>query len=396
MPLNESISPELIGERIKSARLNSGIKQEDLAELVGLSRPAISLIEAGKRSIDSMELVSLAQALHKPISFFLESSVIDKEEQPLEVLFRAEEVNEVDKAVIEDFAGLCRDYSSLEMIVGISNKSLLPSWTSSISTKGHAIDDGNKVALSVRKQLSLGTAPIADIGAVMELLGIKVVYRDIHGSKVWGFSVTSKTFGSAVFVNTACTRARQRFTLAHELGHLIMDHHHRATIFSESRTPAGTFDGDRAALVETRANTFAAALLMPDKGIEEGLSQFSDPNKSKVEITPHMLSYLAKYFGVSYESLLWRMVNLKFISKQEREQFAKLQILLEPEANLSQPDEGRERITLPEKYKALAFEAYKQAKISISKFAEFLRIDLYQARTLVKEYVIRQPRVRIN
>lgn len=215
---------------------------------------------------------------------------------------------------------------------------------------------------------------------------------DIVGSKVWGFSVTHKSFGGAAFANTACSLARRRFTLTHELGHLIMDHNHTATVFSERTRPDRTVDHDRSALVETRANTFAASFLMPEQGMRDALSQFADFDKGRTQIAAHMLPYLAEYFGVSYDSLLWLLLNLRLVSKEEREQLASLLPLLPSQESFGL-QEGRAATHLPEKYQTLAFEAYRQMKISISKLAEFIRVDLYQARKLVKELGLRQVTV---
>lgn len=44
------INNKTIGRKLKELRNSRDLKQSELAELVGLSRPAISNIESGKRS----------------------------------------------------------------------------------------------------------------------------------------------------------------------------------------------------------------------------------------------------------------------------------------------------------------------------------------------------------
>lgn len=57
--LNEVV----LGRNIEQARLNAGLNQQQLADLVGLDRSAISRVESGNRKVDSIELVKIAVAL---------------------------------------------------------------------------------------------------------------------------------------------------------------------------------------------------------------------------------------------------------------------------------------------------------------------------------------------
>lgn len=58
-----------ISERLKSARKNAGLTQQELAEKVGLKRSDLSLIENGKMNISIETLFDLFRAVGKQISF---------------------------------------------------------------------------------------------------------------------------------------------------------------------------------------------------------------------------------------------------------------------------------------------------------------------------------------
>ena len=58
-------------ERLKTARLNVGLKQEDVASKLKKPQSYISKIERGERRVDAAELKELAKILKKDISFFL-------------------------------------------------------------------------------------------------------------------------------------------------------------------------------------------------------------------------------------------------------------------------------------------------------------------------------------
>ena len=66
------INPE-IGERIYVLRRRKGISQLRLAEMIGIGRPAMNLIENGKSTLDVPKLLSICSALEiEPNSFFKE------------------------------------------------------------------------------------------------------------------------------------------------------------------------------------------------------------------------------------------------------------------------------------------------------------------------------------
>lgn len=59
-------------KKIKKARLDSGLKQSDVAKILNLPSSAISLIESGDRKLDIFELYELAQIYNKDVKYFLE------------------------------------------------------------------------------------------------------------------------------------------------------------------------------------------------------------------------------------------------------------------------------------------------------------------------------------
>ena len=65
------VDPTEIGRRIRIAREERGLKQVDLAPLVGYAANTISQWETGKRRISFDDLLRIAQALGKPLQYFL-------------------------------------------------------------------------------------------------------------------------------------------------------------------------------------------------------------------------------------------------------------------------------------------------------------------------------------
>ena len=95
------INNKLIGKQLKELRLSRGWKQYEVAEKVGLSRPAVSNIEAGKRSLTLATLQRFCEAFSIDISYFgIETNSFDEAldlTTRLETLFNSDMLSEADK-----------------------------------------------------------------------------------------------------------------------------------------------------------------------------------------------------------------------------------------------------------------------------------------------------------
>lgn len=60
-----------IGQRIRTVRLEHGIKQKDLARKIGISQGALTNFELGRRKISLEWLVKISRALEVPVSYFV-------------------------------------------------------------------------------------------------------------------------------------------------------------------------------------------------------------------------------------------------------------------------------------------------------------------------------------
>ena len=116
-----------------------------------------------------------------------------------------------------------------------------------------------------------------------------------------GASITDAEF-PFILVNADRPRPRALFTLAHELGHLL---HRDGPTFNVDVDLRARTDGERL------ANAFAAAFLMPQPEIEQILDDHGR--------TAASLAQMLTEFGVSYESLIYRLHNLRIINAHGRD-----------------------------------------------------------------------------
>ncbi len=59
-----------LSKKLRKARIESGLKQEEIAELMGLPISGISVIEKGSRKVEVIELIKFAEFYSKPVEWF--------------------------------------------------------------------------------------------------------------------------------------------------------------------------------------------------------------------------------------------------------------------------------------------------------------------------------------
>lgn len=328
-----------IGKRLKKAREDRGITQEAAAEALGVPRTAIVQIEAGNRSISTLELSLLADLYERPIAeFFSEGPIPDApEEDPILALPRIADSfkdhpefgHQVGRCV-----AICREGAVLEELLGKKRRTGPPFY--SLSEPRSALDavrQGANVAAEERKRLGLGDAPIHGLADLLSNQGVWVASVDLPND-MSGMFLRHESLGMAILVNHNHPRPRKRFSYAHEYAHALVDRNRPAIVSTRENSK------DRS---ETRANAFAAALLMPEGGVRSFLSSLDKGQPSRQaqlvydladrggfeatgrsapgsqKIVYQDVASLARYFGVSYQASVFRLQALSLVSQSERE-----------------------------------------------------------------------------
>jgi Zn-dependent peptidase ImmA (M78 family) len=112
-----------------------------------------------------------------------------------------------------------------------------------------------------------------------------------------------------IALNSKEPAVRQRFTLAHELGHYFM-HQNRKTFveYRDNKEQKNTEERIERSPKEIEANKFAAALLMPKKFLLEDIAAFGSSG-----LNEGYVSALAQKYGVSDPAMVYRLMNLSTI-----------------------------------------------------------------------------------
>jgi transcriptional regulator with XRE-family HTH domain len=109
LPEDEGARREL-GERLRRSREYLGLSQGEVAEVLGVSRPAISHIETGRRKVSTLELAKLARLFAQPYEYFLGEVPEVVADETSQALFRAaRDLTEEDRRQVLRFAQFLRN-----------------------------------------------------------------------------------------------------------------------------------------------------------------------------------------------------------------------------------------------------------------------------------------------
>jgi Zn-dependent peptidase ImmA (M78 family)/transcriptional regulator with XRE-family HTH domain len=385
------LTREQLGLRIRAARESCGLTQEQLADPAKLSRVAIGQIEAGARSVSSLELDRIARAVGRDIKSFFGGEFVESD--ALSALFRSDselsEQRELHKA-LQDSLAVGREMTNLERLLGI-DRAQPPTASYELpvpQSKWDAIQQGQKVATKERQRFGLGSAPVGNLCDLLESQGIRTGTVRLPGN-ISGLTLVDDGIGVFVVVNADHPPIRQRFSWAHEYSHVLLD---------RDRSGAISRAENRADLLEVRANAFAAEFIMPVEGMFQFVQTLGKGSASRTQVcvfdgdvavqveqrsTPgtqdiqlYDVALLAHHFGLSRISALYRLKNLRLVDEPEFQRLKTEEdggagktiadFLLAPETKLGESarDDFRRR------FLGLALEAYRRDDITRRKLAE--------------------------
>jgi Zn-dependent peptidase ImmA (M78 family) len=137
-----------------------------------------------------------------------------------------------------------------------------------------------------------------------------------------------------------------------------------------------------------RANAFAAAFLLPEGGIESSLV---DLRAERKRVEAEHAVHLMHHFGVSYDAVLWRLLNLGWITAQQRQQLAAVSPTALERA-LGYEDEPGAAESEPDRLRNIAIEAWRADEISLGKLSELLGVSKGELRRVLSRPDRPQPR----
>jgi Zn-dependent peptidase ImmA (M78 family)/DNA-binding XRE family transcriptional regulator len=361
-----------LGARIRAYRERAGLQSQELAVRLGIDPSAMSNIESGKRSVKTSELAKIAAALSvSPLALLDDNSLPAR----LQVAARPDGVQSTVKGAAYSRLLAVSELHDLLSGAGIETSSDLAeipevnqwAWKAAAEELAQwAIKRLDVQACGIKR-----FAALAD--AIEQRLRVDVLIEKYAGDPLSGATITSRDF-PLIFVNSQHPTPRSLFTLAHELGHLLSGHDGMIAIDDNL---AGTTPDER------QANAFAAAFLMPADQVNEHIAAYGRGADS--------LARMIYDFGVSFESLIFRLHNLRKIDAAGRDSLHNvgweglLRVILGTDLRSHLGDEiitdlvtrqGRHPADRPPRWLTnRCFTGYQQGVISIRPLAGLLNVD---------------------
>lgn len=275
-----------IGERIKQARNRTGLSLRELAEQVGVSAQSISKYEREISVPDSQTLIALAAALGTSTSYLLRTV----EAPVLTPVYRAQHklAKKEEKKLQADIRDWLERYLIIEKIRLSKEAGFI--YPSFFPFKIDHYDEVEDAADELRKQWSLGTDTIENLIELLEQHDVKVgLVPGIDGFDGCCFDTSAKENMPVIVIRKDVPGDRQRFSLAHELGHILLKVTKR-------------LDQEQA------ANRFAGAFLVPKQKVLEELGE----RREHLEL---LELYMLKHkYGLSMQGWIHRAEDLGIIS----------------------------------------------------------------------------------
>ena len=350
----------ILAERVVRAREEAGYSLKEAAQSLGFNNyQTLSAIEKGNRKINANELSAMANLYGRSLDFFFQSD-LPTDPLPLWRKTKDAEVKRTQRA----FLSFLEHYSNLERLLCLTAKwNDVPTNYDRSDFRIQGFRLVNRLAENTWDFLNLGLRPAANLLNILEnVLRFKILHLDLEEG-ISAASIVDERVGVGILINAKEVLWRRNFDLAHELFHIIT-----WNVFTHEEVG----DGSVKTKPEQYADSFAASLLLPKSQLMESLEEITSNGQIRfVDIIE-----LAKEFGVSTEAILWRLVNIGVLKKNDVEE-----ALNNPE--LRRIDKVKRRGTFfsgkptrfPDRYTFLACKSVTDGIISRGTYAYYMEID---------------------
>lgn len=275
-----------VGRRLAMARARAGLSLRDLAGAIGglVSAQAIGKYERGEMQPSPPVMRALGRALRVPDGYLRGRSEVRLES----VEFRKNRLTSrrEESAIKGRLLAAVERYLEIEERVGVASRRWAPPAGRPIPVR--SAEEAETAATRLRAAWRLGVGALPDIAEFLEERGVKVIALPLPES-VSGLACLARRKRGApvpvIAVNDSDTGERQRLTLAHELGHLVL----------------AIAEGS---LAEKAAFRFGAAFLMPAALL------WAEVGRKRRAVSIAELLQLKRIFGTSVQAIAYRLRDL--------------------------------------------------------------------------------------
>ena len=332
-----------IGKNLKRIRLLKNLSLKDAGNLLNMTATAISKYEKGEILPDSKKLIDFANAYGvKSIDLL---KVYNIPEMKFTSFRKKKRLTGQNLELLEEL--IQNDVAKYLEVIEMNNID-----TDNIKLKRYScnsFDEAEKAANDFRNDIKISSKqPISDLMNMLENLGIIIIQIKNPNNRFDDFDGLSEMVNNIpviVLLDGIRDGARQRFTIAHELGHLVLN------ISNEELDQ------------EKLCSRFASALLMPKEAV---INEFGI---SRRNINFFELTAFKNEFKVSYAAIIYRLKDLNIISEYL---YKKLNIFISQRIGKNDPKPIQPEISY--QFKRIVCKLEANEIISLNKACELLGV----------------------
>lgn len=337
----------MFGERLKRARIRSGLSMQELVNKASniVSKQSISQYEKDLKSPSSKILIALANALNVSTDYFFRKIDVNIGE----VDFRKQSTfgkkkQEILKERVREYL---ERYIEIENILEINYK-----FENILKDENiQSLDDIENISNKLRKSWDLGIDSIGNIVEMLELKNIKVLLID-DDKKFNGLcgKVNNENNNYFIVLNEAkeLNDDRKRFTALHELAHLIL--------------PSHSLDEEKA------SDRFAGSFLFPKESV---IKEFGN-KRNKISIKE--LAHIKQKYGISIAGIIFRLRQLNIIQESMYKRF-----WIKNRTSKFDDNNPYNKPIETTRFHNLLAHAYSEGFISLSKLSELSGLNVDEA-----------------
>lgn len=283
---------DIFSKRLKSARMMAKFTQEEVAQMVNITKNAISKYEKGEMMADPSVLQQLARVLGVSPDYLIRPYKVELTK--VEFRKKTKLGNREEQAIEQKILNMVENYLKTEEILNISFTFNHP--FPGIVIRGKA--DVELYAAKLTDKWKLGMNGIPSVFRILEDNEIKVI--ELTASDYFdGWSAFANDQYPVIVLNAAITPERKRFTALHELAHLLFD-------FDENLSDKE---------VEKLCHYFAGAILLPEQLMYSLLGH----TRSKISFEER--KNINRVYGISHQAFMYRALELEIIKPWYYTQF---------------------------------------------------------------------------
>lgn len=294
------MSRSIIPSRITEAREARAMSMEGLADSIGVTRQSISKYERGIISPSFDMLQAISHILDFPIGFFYKNEVeVNAGSSSLFFRSKSQIPKKVKSACKYQIKWMDEIRKQLERYVDFVEREVP---TIDMDYEDLTPEDIEELALTIREEWELGDGPIHDLIGILEGRGIIVsefsISKNCPFKGIDAFSAWKDASPYILYHPVQKSAVRTRFSILHELGHLIM----HSSISEGDAVKKSVVD-----FVDVQADRFAAAFLLPATSFSKDAHHLS---LSSIEM-------LKRKWGAAMSTIIIRCETLELLSENQ-------------------------------------------------------------------------------